>query len=154
GHVAISSFERRAIFSSLTFFIVFNLAIGFGLFSVGVGIDNMCHLGGLATGMIFGAPLATSSAAGKKRLEWGTIVLVSLIMAVLALRLVTVNEQSNPKIAIQRALERGDYAKAIQILQKYTADKPRDAAAWTVLGYVYEKADQRDNAIAAYQQAL
>ena len=28
GNVAISSFERRAIFSSLTFFIVFNLAIG------------------------------------------------------------------------------------------------------------------------------
>jgi membrane associated rhomboid family serine protease len=40
------------------FLIVFNLAIGFGLLGVGVPIDNMAHLGGLASGAWLGLLLA------------------------------------------------------------------------------------------------
>ncbi len=154
GHVAVSSFERRSIFSSLTFFVVFNLAIGFGLVSVGVGIDNMCHLGGLLTGLTFGAPLATASASGKKSFEWITIVLVALIMTVLGSRLVQVKGQANPEAAIRRALQSQDYPQAIQVLEKYTAEQPANDRVWFVLGYAYEKNGQKDRAIAAYEQAL
>jgi membrane associated rhomboid family serine protease len=40
------------------FLIVFNLAIGFGLLGVGVPIDNMAHLGGLASGAWLGLLIA------------------------------------------------------------------------------------------------
>ncbi len=154
GNVAVSPLQRRAIFSSLTFFIVFNLAIGFGLVSVGVGIDNMCHLGGLITGLIFGVPLATASASGKKSFEWATIVLVALTMAVLGSQLVKVKAQANPEAAIKRALQSQDYSRAIQLLEKYTAEQPDNDRAWFFLGYAFEKNNQKDRALAAYQQAL
>lgn len=154
GNVAISSIERRAIFSSLTFFIIFNLAIGFGLVSVGIGIDNMCHLGGLITGLVFGVPLATASASGRKSFEWATIVLVALAMSVLGSQLVNAKGQES-KLKIARIeISLNDYAAAIATLESATAAHPNDAQAQGLLGRAYEMNNQRDKAIAAYERAL
>lgn len=154
GNVAISPLERRAIFSSLIFFVVFNLAIGFGLVRIGIGIDNMCHLGGLITGLIFGIPLATASASGKKSFEWATIVLVGLIMSGLTWQLVSVYQRSDPSVAIERALRSRDYATAIPMLEKYTTEQPTNDKAWTALGFAYQNYGDTEKAIAAYEQAL
>ena len=78
GNVSVGPMQRRQIFSSLIFFIIFNLTIG-----LGPGIDNMCHLGGLVSGLIFGVPLATAQASGKKSFEWATLVLAGFVLAAL-----------------------------------------------------------------------
>ena len=83
GNVSVSAAQRRAIFSSLMFFVIFNFAFGFG-----PGIDNMCHLGGFLSGLIFGVPLATASASGKKSLEWATIILSALVLASIGAQMV------------------------------------------------------------------
>ena len=88
GNVSIPSAQKRAIFSSLIFFIGFNLAIGFGLVRIGIGIDNWCHLGGLISGLIFGVPLAVAAATGKKGFEWLTMVLAALVLAGVGARVV------------------------------------------------------------------
>jgi rhomboid protease GluP len=154
GNVPISSIHKRAIFSSLTFFVLFNLAIGFGLVSVGIGIDNMCHLGGLVSGLIFGVPLATASASGKKSFEWATMILGGAIMAVLTFQLVSANVRSNPALAIERALRGQDYTKAIAMLEKLTGEQPSDDQAWAELGYAYQMDNNKEKAITAYEQAL
>jgi rhomboid protease GluP len=154
GNVAVSSFERRAIFSSLTFFILFNLAIGFGLVSVGVGIDNMCHLGGLITGLAFGAPLATSAASGRKSFEWITILLVSLAMAAAGAQLVRTKAQASKLAMADTALNAHEYETAISILEDATASRPNDAEAQSMLGDAYAGSRQLDKAVAAYRRAL
>jgi rhomboid protease GluP len=86
GNVSIPAWQRRSLFSSLIFFVGFNLVLGGAI----PGIDNWCHLGGLITGMIFGVPLATASASGKKSLEWATIILSALVLAGIGARVVQV----------------------------------------------------------------
>ncbi|HSM86358.1 MAG TPA: rhomboid family intramembrane serine protease, partial [Candidatus Limnocylindrales bacterium] len=77
GNVSVSSWQKKQIMSSMIFFVIFNLAFGAAI----PGIDNWCHLGGLVSGLIFGVPLATASASGKKMFEWATIILAALVLA-------------------------------------------------------------------------
>jgi rhomboid protease GluP len=84
GNVAVSSFQKRQIISSMIFFVIFNLAFGAAL----PGIDNWCHLGGVISGLIFGVPLAVASATGKKRFEWLTMILAALVLAGIGSRVV------------------------------------------------------------------
>lgn len=84
GNVAVSSFQKRQIISSMIFFVIFNLAFGAAL----PGIDNWCHLGGLISGLIFGVPLALAAATGKKGFEWLTMILAALVLAGIGSRVV------------------------------------------------------------------
>ena len=84
GNVAVSSFQKRQIISSMIFFVIFNLAFGAAL----PGIDNWCHLGGLISGLIFGVPLAVAAATGKKGFEWLTMILAALVLAGIGSRVV------------------------------------------------------------------
>jgi cytochrome c-type biogenesis protein CcmH/NrfG len=52
------------------------------------------------------------------------------------------------------AMQQKDYPKAISLLQQYVAANPGDDGAWMALGDAYEQTQQKDRAIAAYQQAL
>jgi len=161
GNVSISPMQKRAIFSSLVFFIGFNLALGFGLVSFGIGIDNMCHLGGLITGLIFGVPLATASASGKKSFEWATIVLAALVLAGVGAQVVKAKAPTAEAAAQQTVLERvqqdldsGNFSHAITMLEQLTADNPENAGLQAALGYAYEKNSEPDKAITAYQRSL
>ncbi|HET9181440.1 MAG TPA: rhomboid family intramembrane serine protease [Candidatus Angelobacter sp.] len=84
GNVAVSSFQKRQIISSMIFFVIFNLAFGAAI----PGIDNWCHLGGLISGLIFGVPLAIAAATGKKSFEWLTMILAALVLAGIGSRVV------------------------------------------------------------------
>ena|SRR5947209_5149610 len=149
GNVSVGPMQRRQIFSSLIFFVIFNLTIG-----LGPGIDNMCHLGGLISGLIFGVPLATALASGKKSFEWATIILAACILLVLGHQLITTNAGEARKVLIGQALHDGDYAGAAKILERITADNPSDAKAQAALGYVYAMNHENEKAIAAYKRAL
>src|SRR5260370_33606156 len=52
GNLAISAGERKSIISSMIFFVILNFSLG-----LGGNIDNMCHLGGVITGLLVGLPL-------------------------------------------------------------------------------------------------
>jgi rhomboid protease GluP len=156
GNVSVSSWQKRQIFSSLIFFVGVNLFIG-----LGPGIDNMCHLGGLISGLIFGVPLATAAASGKKSFEWLTIVVAALVLAGVGAQVVKARapvanaalHQNSLRVA-QHYINSGNYADAIVLLQQLSAFDPHDAETQATLGAAYEANGQVDKAIAAYQRAV
>lgn len=156
GNVSVSSWQKRQIFSSLIFFVGFNL-----LFGIAPGIDNMCHLGGLISGLIFGIPLATASASGKKSYEWATMILAALVLAGVGAQVVKARAPQghfvrSPNLVrqAQADMESGDFSHAAPLLEKAAEANPDNAELQALLGYAYEKNNERDKAIAAYQRAL
>lgn len=150
GNVAISSLQRRSIFSSLMFFIVANFAIG-----LGPGIDNMNHLGGFIAGAIFGVPLATASASGKKSYEWAAMGLAALVLTGLGAQMVTSYKPPvSPINAAIMAMEQHNYPVAIAQLEQLARTDPDDPRTQALLGIAYEQNHERDKAIAAYERAL
>jgi membrane associated rhomboid family serine protease len=149
GKVSVSSAQRRQIFSSLIFFVIFNLSFG-----MMPGIDNMCHLGGLITGILFGAPLATAAASGKKALEWAAIALASLVLIGLGSWVVQTHEHISQLRVGSDKIYKGDIPAAVEVLQRSVISDPKDFRAHGLLGQAYEMNGQRDLAIAEYQTAL
>jgi membrane associated rhomboid family serine protease len=149
GNVSVASALRKQIFSSLIFFVIFNLS--FGMLP---GIDNVCHLGGLISGLLFGAPLATAAASGKKSFEWTAIALAAMVLIGLASWQVEVKGHVSQLAAGQLELQQGNYPDAIQRLQRAVASGPKDYRAHVLLGNAYDLSHQRDLAIAEYQTTL
>ena len=149
GKVSVSSAQRRQIFSSLIFFVIFNLSFG-----MMPGIDNMCHLGGLITGILFGAPLATAAASGKKALEWAAIALASLVLIGLGSWVVQTHGHISQLRVGSDKIYKGDIPAAVEVLQRSVISDPKDFRAHGLLGQAYEMNGQRDLAIAEYQTAL
>ncbi len=52
------------------------------------------------------------------------------------------------------AVEAGDYARALSLLQKVVSANPRDANAWNFIGFSHRKLNRFDQALAAYKKAL
>jgi rhomboid protease GluP len=149
GNVSISSWQKRSITSSLIFFAGFNLFIG-----LAPGIDNMCHIGGFITGLIFGVPLATANASGKKSFEWITMLLAALVLAGVGARVIEVKGHTSRLGIAAMNIQEHNYPAAISILEGDTAANPGDEKAHVLLGYAYQMNGERDKAIAAYKTAL
>lgn len=157
GNVSVGPGQRRAIMSSMVFFVGINLFLGAAI----PGIDNMCHLGGLVSGLIFGVPLATASASGKKGFEWATIAVAGLVLASIGAQVVKARApeaQSAMRTDIVRTAQHylnvGDNERAIELLQDASSTAPHDPVIQALLGFAYEKNNQTDKAIAAYHRAL
>jgi rhomboid protease GluP len=148
GNVSVSSWQKRQIFSSLIMFVVFNLFIG-----IAPGIDNMCHLGGLVSGLIFGVPLATASASGKKSFEWATIALAALILAGIGAQVVE-SKGLVPVRAAEDKIEHGDFAGAIAMLEPAIRSHPGNAQLHALLGLAYEQNGETEKAITSYERAV
>ena len=149
GNVAVSSFQKRQIISSMIFFVILNLAFGAAI----PGIDNWCHLGGLVSGLIFGVPLATASATGKKSFEWATIAIAALVMAGIGVQVVQAKGLNDLRAADNK-LSAGDVAGGIAILERSARAHPQSAVAQAMLGQAYDQNGDREKAIAAYKRAL
>lgn len=150
GNVSISSGQKRAITGSLIFFAGFNLYLG-AQFS---GVDNWCHVGGFVSGLIFGVPLATANASGKKSFEWLTMLVAALVLAALGAQVVAAKASDPRVIMAERAIDHQDYSTAITLLEKATAENPYDAYAQALLGDAYRFNRQPYKALAAYKRAL
>lgn len=151
GNVSLSAWQKRSITSSLIFFAGFNLYLGAAL----PGIDNVCHIGGFISGLVFGIPLAAAAASGKKSFEWMTIVLAALVLAALGSRVISV--KGEPLRLQEKAvteIEQHNYPEAIGLLERATTANPNDERAQVLLGYAYQMNHERDKAIAAYKAAL
>jgi rhomboid protease GluP len=147
GNVPVASIHKRQIFSSLIFFVVFNLS--FGMLP---GIDNMAHLGGLISGFLFGAPLASAAASGKKIMEWGTIVLAVLVLAAAGSRVVQSHGHASQLLVGEDRIVRHNYPGAIAVLERATASGPRDPEAYALLGIAYERNHELDKANVAFDR--
>jgi len=141
GNVPLASIHKRQIFSSLIFFVIFNLS--FGMLP---GIDNMAHLGGLVSGFLFGVPLATAATSGKKAMEWGTIVLATLVLAGIGSRVVQAYGHASKLRVGVIEIQDHNYSRAIPVLQNAAASEPGDAVAHYLLGIAYQQAGEHDKA--------
>lgn len=149
GNVSLSSWQKRSITSSLIFFAGFNLFIG-----LAPGIDNWCHIGGFVTGLIFGVPLATANASGKKSFEWMTMLLAALVLAGLGSRVISIKgEPLRMERNARQAIHEHNYPEAIQILEQATSNT-NDSELEALLGYAYQMNGQPDKAIPAYKRSL
>jgi membrane associated rhomboid family serine protease len=148
GDFAIPAGEKKAIFSSMVFFAVFNFM--FGMYG---NIDNMCHLGGFVTGLLVGLPLS-AFARSNKLLQAGTLLVTSMIVAAGATELVQREGPDAEKTAAVIAWRQRNYGKAIHLLEKYTVARPQDDDGLVFLGEAYANNNELDKAIGALEQAL
>jgi hypothetical protein len=148
GDLAISAGEKRAIFSSVIFFAIFNFM--FGMYG---NTDNMCHLGGFITGLLVGLPLS-AFARHHKLLQLGTLIVTSMIVAAGATELVQQDGPEAQKTAAAFAWRQKNYAKAVHLLEKYTVARPQDDDGLVFLGESYFNNNEPDKAIGALEQAL
>jgi rhomboid protease GluP len=141
GNVPVASIHKRQIFSSLIFFVIFNLS--FGMLP---GIDNMAHLGGLISGFLFGAPLASAAASGKKIFEWGTILLAVFVLAAVGSRVVQAHGHVSQLWVGVNKIADHNYTSAISMLERSVVSGPKDPLAHALLGIAYEKNHETDKA--------
>lgn len=157
GNLSIAEGERRAVLSSVILFAGFNFLIGFGYLGFGGGIDNMAHLGGFASGLLIGVPLATSltrSAGVNRVIQVSTLAITTLLFAAAGAELVNSKGHQSRIVRAEWSLEDKDYPAAIRVLEKDTAAVPGDAEALALLGVAYALNNEPAKAIVAYKKAL
>jgi membrane associated rhomboid family serine protease len=155
GDLDISAGEKKAIVSSAVSFAVLNFVLGLsGNFGVGMfaNVDNMCHLGGFVTGLMVGLPLGAF--IRNKSLQVGTLVVTSAVLVLGMRELVQKNGAEAYKTAAVIAWHQKNYAKTVQMLEKYTATQPDDEIGLVMLGEAYANNNQTNKAIGALEQAL
>jgi membrane associated rhomboid family serine protease len=155
GDLDISAGEKKAIVSSAVSFAVLNFVLGLsGNFGVGMfaNVDNMCHLGGFVTGLMVGLPLGAF--IRNKSLQVGTLVVTSAVLVLGMRELVQKNGAEAYKTAAVIAWHQKNYAKTVQMLEKYTATQPDDEIGLVMLGEAYANNNEPNKAIGAMEQAL
>ncbi len=151
GDLNISAGEKRAVLSSSITFAVLNFALGLGIGSF-ARIDNMCHLGGLVTGLLVGLPLGAFHR--NKVLQLTILVATAAVLFAGGRELVLKYGTPEELKQAQMAVNQEDYPRAIQHLEKYTSANPYDDRVWTILGALYAETNQRQKAVEAFQKAL
>jgi len=148
GNLEIPEGEKRAIFSSVVFFAIFNF-----MFGMRGNTDNMCHLGGFVTGLLVGLPLS-AFARNHKIWQLATLIVTSMIVGAGATELVQQEGPEAAKTAAAIAWRQKNYAKAVHLLEKYTVARPEDDDGLVFLGEAYWNNKEPDKAIAALEQAI
>ncbi len=82
-----------------------------------------------------------------------------LVSAAMAAGSSSSSSSSTPRKSVDyengvKAVNSADYKKAIKLLSKVVAAKPKDADAWNYLGFSNRKLKRFDQALDAYQKAL
>ena len=149
GDFPISWQEQRATLSSVVLFSVFSFVWGMN----SPGTDNMCHLGGLFSGLLLGLPLG-AFARRHKLLQLATILVTAGVLFAAGRQLVQTSGGPADLYSAEKALQRGEFTTAIPVLERYTAANANDEQGWVLLGAAYALTEQPKKAIAAYEQAL
>lgn len=151
GDLNISAGEKRAVVSSMVFFVAVNFILGAGL--LGSNIDNFCHLGGFVTGVLLGVPIG-GFAQRHRILQWATLGVTAVMLFLAYKELVQAYGIPEQLKQAQVALAQQDYHRAIELLEQYTKTDPENDRVWNILGSLYLENNQADKAKAAFQQAL
>jgi membrane associated rhomboid family serine protease len=153
GNLAISAGEKRALTSSMVFFIGVNFLLGSGVTALGANVDNMCHLGGFITGALIGLPMG-GFAQHHKIFQWATLLVTGVLLTFGYQELQGKYGIPEQLKQAQLALDRRDYPGAITLLEQYTQKDPNDDQIWNTLGALYAETNQREKAISAFQKSL
>ena len=151
GDLAISSGEKRAVTSSMIFFVGVNFVLGAGI--LGSNIDNYCHLGGFITGLLLGVPMG-GFARRHKLYQLATLLVTAGILIFGYQELAQKYGIPEQLKQARTALDQKDFPRAIRLLEQYTNNNPDSDSIWTILGQLYVQANQTDKATDAFQRAL
>lgn len=153
GNLAISAGEKRALTSSMIFFIGVNFLLGSGVTALGANVDNMCHLGGFITGALIGLPMG-GFAQRHKIFQWATLLVTAALLTFGYKELQDKYGIPEQLKQAQLALDKGDYQNAITYLEQYTQKNPNDDRIWNTLGALYIETQQKEKAVSAFQKSL
>jgi rhomboid protease GluP len=153
GNLSISAGEKKALTSSMIFFVAVNFALGFGLTSFGGNIDNMCHLGGFITGLLMGLPMGAF--AGRHHLyQLATVFVTALVLSGAGRELVQKSGEQGYQARVGLAVQEKNYSKAISLLETYTAAHPEEPSAYSFLGEVYAHIGMKEKALDTFERGL
>jgi len=149
-----SAGEKKALTSSMIFFVGINFLLGAGMSGLGGNIDNMCHLGGfIHRACSWGCRWARSPAA-----------ITSIQLATVLLPLWCSPRQAGSwckkggdhgfATRVGLALQQKDYSKAISMLESYISSHPADYSAYSFLGEIYEQGKMKNKALDTYERGL
>ena len=119
--------------------------------------DNMAHLGGFASGLLVGLPLATSftrSVVKNTAIHAAALVVIALLLGVGYADRARTSGYKNWMIHAAWSLDDKDYSTAIRVLEKGIAADPGNAEAEAWLGDAYALNNQPEKAIVAYKKTL
>jgi rhomboid protease GluP len=157
GNLRIAEGERRSVLSSVISFAVLNFLLGAGLMGISLNVDNMAHLGGFASGLVVGLPLATSltrSQVKNRIIQAGALAVVAILLGAGYHEVAGSSGYKSWMIRAFWSLEDKDYPSAIAILEKGIAAEPGNAEAEDWLGDAYALNNEPEKAIVAYKKAL
>ncbi|HLJ90426.1 MAG TPA: rhomboid family intramembrane serine protease [Candidatus Angelobacter sp.] len=157
GKLGLPNQQRKQLLSWLVRIAFLNLVIG-----LTAGIDNMAHLGGFITGLVLGFLFARSIGASpqarslEERSSGYRLALAGVLisLALLFIPLLKAKGYAADWGAGRAALQKSDYANAIQHFQKYVAAKPDDSSGHLNLAIALHQAKRYDEAGREYERCL
>jgi Tfp pilus assembly protein PilF len=165
GNLPIPQAAIKSTLRSLVIFAAYNL-----FFGLTAGIDNFAHLGGLLTGLLFGAIVARHIVAPpEERQRWQLYASIGIAMLLvggtIGVRRVHANvrpvaqlqrrsDNSTPMQSVLTSLQDKNYDQAIAQLQPIVQQNPQNPDPHYLLGLAYMGKHEPDQAISEYQQAL
>jgi membrane associated rhomboid family serine protease/Flp pilus assembly protein TadD len=149
GKLHMASSGLKSTLSSLVFFAIYNLAFG----ALGAGIDNAAHIGGLITGLIFGALVAYDVLHSGNSIVRYPVVPIAMMLAITGGLLAHTNAYRVLFDQGKAAMQRGDFDLAIRDFQASSRRKDTPDAHYFI-AYAYSQKNDYDHAIGEYQKAL
>lgn len=137
GEFNLPSYVIQANLKSLLFFAGFNILLGISPIGdlFGIHVDNACHIGGLASGLILGALIARVAPQHDGMRRASVLVAVALAVVVAALG---VQRWRGPELQFRSAMdEQNSVDRMIAELQKKVKQSPQDASAHYALANEY-----------------
>ncbi len=131
GEFSIPKIAIQGTLRSLLFFIGFNVLFG----AVVSGVDNACHVGGLASGLILGALIARVAPQHDSPRRVGVLAMVALAVALAAFG---VQRWRGSELHFRSAMDaQKNVDRMIAELQKKVKQSPQDASAHYALANEY-----------------
>ncbi len=150
GHLPIPRAMLKNDLTSLLVFAAYNLAYG----AIHPHIDNAAHLGGLATGLILGALLGRRLDAEQQGFRRAAFVGITLVLVLGAWAVQRANGYVVHVQAGVDALDSKRYDAAVREFSAVTAEKPKLAAGYFLLGEALTRAKRYAEAERAYLHAI
>ena len=154
GNLSISAGEKKALTSSMIFFVGMNFMLGAGMSGLGGNIDNWCHLAAFITGLLMGLPMGAfagtspplsachCSGYGAGARQWPGVSWSKKKASV-----------GTPCVLASRCSKRIT-PRPFPCWKAISHPIPDDYSAYSFLGEIYEQVQMKNKALDTYQKGL